>query len=258
MKNIKKLFKKEKNILIGVIHLPPLLSIEGFPGMQKVIKKALKDLDALERAGFDGALLENEHDKPHTEFANSAQIASFTVVAHEVMKKAKIPVGVQMMLNDWESSFAIARSVGASFTRLDVFVDNVHSQWGDIYPQTKKIIAYKNRIYPDLVLLTDIQVKYKTMIRPRPLTQSARLAITNQSDGLVITGDATGAETPLEYLTQVKKKYPDFPLFIGAGITRTNIVDQFAVANGAIVGTSIKTKNSIDVRKAKKLKECLA
>src|SRR3989338_5662888 len=127
--NIKKLFGKENSILLGMIHLPPLLSIAGFPGMEKVIAGALADLSALENAGFDGALIENDDDKPHTEFANEAQIASFSVVANEVCRRAQMPIGVQMMLNDWRASFAIAKAVGAKFTRLDVFVDQVRSEW---------------------------------------------------------------------------------------------------------------------------------
>src|SRR3989344_3304662 len=126
MTTIKKVFGKENKILIGMIHLPPLLSIRGFLGMKKTIAKALADLSALEKAGFDGALIENDDDKPHTEFANEAQVASFSIIANEVCRVAKIPIGVQMMLNDWRASFAIAKAVGAKFTRLDVFVDHVN------------------------------------------------------------------------------------------------------------------------------------
>lgn len=237
-----------------MIHLPPLLSIRGFSGMKNAIVKALADLSALEKAGFDGALIENDNDKPHTEFANEAQIASFSVIANEVCKNAKIPIGVQMMLNDWRASFTIAKAVGAKFTRLDVFVDHVNCKWGEIKPAPTKIIAYKNKICPELLLLTDIQVKHKTMIKPRPLAVSAKLAIQHGSDGLIITGQATGMETPIEKIKEVRKKIPKFPIFVGAGVNEKNILEQFSVANGAIVGTSIKKDNKVDLKKAIRLK----
>ncbi len=255
MTNIKKIFGKKNNILIGMVHLPPLLSIKGFLGIEKTIAKALADLSALEKAGFDGALIENDNDKPHTEFANESQIASFSIVANEICKKAKIPIGVQMMLNDWRASFAIAKAVGAKFTRLDVFVDHVNSKWGDINPAPTKIIAYKNKIYPELLLLTDIQVKYKTMIRPRQLATSAKLAIRHGSDGLIITGEATGVETPIEKVKEVRKKFPLFSIFVGAGVNEKNIREEFSFANGAIVGTSIKSGEKVDLRKATRLKK---
>lgn len=223
--------------------------------MKKAIVKALSDLSALEKAGFDGALIENDNDKPHTEFANNAQIASFSLIANEVCKHAKIPIGVQMMLNDWRASFAIAKAVGAKFTRLDVFVDHVNCKWGEIKPALTKIIAYKNKIYPELLLLTDIQVKYKTMIKPRPLTTSAALAIQKGSDGLIITGEATGVETPIEKIKKVRKRFPHFPIFVGAGVNEKNIREQFSVANGAIVGTSIKKGDKIDLHKAIRLRK---
>lgn len=255
MKTIQAIFGKKDGILIGMIHLPPLLSIKGFPGMKKIIAGALADLSALEKAGFDGALVENDNDKPHTEFENEAQIASFSVVANEVCQVAKIPIGVQMMLNDWRASFAIAKAVGAKFTRLDVFVDHVSSKWGEISPVPAEIISYKNSIYPELLLFTDIQVKYKTMLKLRPLAESAKLAIHYGSDGLVITGEATGIETPTEKIMEVRKKFLQFPIFVGAGVNEKNIREQFSVANGAIVGTSIKSGNKINARKAIRLKK---
>lgn len=254
-----KIFGKKNKILIGMIHLPSLLSIasgrlQGAP-LRHAIRNALADLSALEQAGFDGALIENDNDKPHTEFANAFQIANFSIIAQEVCKQAKIPIGVQMMLNDWQASFAIAKAVGAKFTRLDVFVDHVSCDWGEINPNPTKIIAYKNQIYPELLLLTDIQVKYKTVLKPRPLTTSAKLAIQKGSDGLIITGNATGIETPIEKIIEVRKKFPHFPIFVGAGVHETNIQEQLSFANGAIVGTSIKTHNRIDLHKAIGLKK---
>lgn len=254
LKSVEDIFGKKNNILIGMIHLPPLLSIKGFSGMEKMLEGALADLSALEEAGFDGALIENDNDKPHTEFANEAQIASFSIVANEVCKVAKISIGVQMMLNDWRASFAIAKAVGARFTRLDVFVDHVSSEWGEINPVPEEIISHKNAIYPDLLLLTDIQVKYKTMLEPRPLAVSAELAIKHGSDGLVVTGQATGVETPIEKIREVREEFPQFPIFVGAGVNEGNIREQFSVANGAIVGSSIKEGERIDLGKASRLK----
>ncbi|MCX6712968.1 MAG: BtpA/SgcQ family protein [Candidatus Vogelbacteria bacterium] len=254
---IARVFGKKHNILIGMIHLPPLMSVAGFPGMDRSVAKALADLRALEVAGFDGALIENDDDKPHTEFANNAQVASFTAIANEVCQKAKIPIGVQMMLNDWQASLAIAKAVGASFTRLDVFVDHVTCEWGEINPDPRKIVAYKEKICPGVLLLTDLQVKYKKMVKSRSLSDSAALAIKSGSDGLIVTGEATGKETPIEKVVEVKKRFPDFPVFIGAGINTKNIRDQFKIADGAIVGTSIKNGNKISYHKARLLKSRL-
>jgi hypothetical protein len=253
MTTLETLFGKKENVLIGMIHLSPLLSFDGFSGMDLLIRSALKDLEALEQAGFDGVLIENNDDKPHTEFANEAQIASFTAVAQEVARVAKIKIGVQMMLNDWKASFAIGTAVGAEFTRLDVFVDDMHSEWGDIQPNPVEIMKYKESIAPHMLLFTDIQVKHKSMITPRPLIESAKLAIDHGSDALVVTGVSTGVETPLEKIKEVRQAFSEFPILVGAGVHEGNILEQLSVANGALVGTSIKSGANIDREKAAKL-----
>jgi len=247
------IFNSKSKVLIGMIHLPPLLSYPSFPGMDACIKKALYDLHALEQAGFDGVLLENDNDQPHTEFANQAQISSFAVIAREVCKNASIPVGVQMMLNDWKSTFAIATSVDAKFCRLDVFVDDVSSQWGEIHPDPEKIMLEKKKIAPNIAIFTDIQVKHKTMLIKKSLEQSASEALDYGVDAVIVTGDATGQETPMEKILRVKKAFPKSIVLVGAGVNSDNIVDQLSVADGAIVGTSIKIGTCIDLEKATNL-----
>ncbi len=247
--------KLNNKFLIGMIHLPPLLSYDNFLGMQKTLDKCLEDLNNLQLAGFDAILIENDYDLPHTEFANPSQISSFTAIAWELRKKCKIKMGIQMMLNDWKSNFSISRVVKADFSRLDVFVDHVKCKWCEINPDPRKIIEYKNKICPNLKLLTDIQPKYKTCIKAKKLELSADQAIENNSDGLVITGDATGKETPIAFLEKVKKHVKKIPVIIGAGLNIENIEKQLEIADGAIVGTSIKTDGKIDRKKAKELIE---
>lgn len=245
---------KNKKFLIGMIHLPPLLGIEGFKDLNYCINKSLNDLEALEKAGFDAALLENENDKPHTEFATSAQIACMSIIAWEVMKKAKISIGVQLLLNDWKSSFDIAKAVGAKFTRLDVFVDKTTCSWCNIIPNPQEIINYKNKIYKDLILYTDIQVKYKTMLdKNKTLEQSAKECVEYKSDGIIITGAGSGLETPLEKIKLIKNNFPNTKIIVGAGINKSNIKEQMTFADGAIVGTSIKTGEYVDFDKASEL-----
>lgn len=247
-----KLFSSKK-LLIGMIHLPPMLGFEGFPGIDYCIEKSLHDLEALEKAGFDAVLIENDDDKPSTEFANSAQIANFAIVAHEVVKKAKVPVGVQIMLNDWKASIEVAKLIKADFIRIDVFVDHVTSSWGEINPNPKEIMDYKTKLYPELFVMTGIQVKHKTMLEKKTLIESAKQAIENGSNALIVSSDATGEDTPTSKIQQVKMAFPDFPVIVGAGVNVVTVNEKFIYADGAIVGTSIKTDDKVDIGKAKVL-----
>lgn len=245
-----------KNYLIGMVHLPSLLSYENFQGMSGIIDKALRDLYSLEQSGFDAVLVDNEYDYPCTEFATPAQVASFSVVANEVTRHAHLPVGVQMMLNDWESSITIAKAVDAQFTRIDVFVDDMTCRWGTIRGNAAKIMKFKRKFYPELMVFTDIQAKCKNMIDiNKTLEESAQEAMDHGSDAIVVTGSNDGIETPLKRLETVRKYVGDFPLLVGGGLNEHNASKQLKIADGAIVGTSIKTGEYVDSVKASRLRK---
>ena len=111
--------------IIGVLALPPLMGYPEFSGMTALLDRALSDLHVLEAGGVDGILIENDYDHPHTLTGGAEIIASFTRVADEVTRRARVPVGLEVLLNDWRASLAIAQAVGAQFVRLDFFVDRV-------------------------------------------------------------------------------------------------------------------------------------
>ena len=47
------MFKFKNQFLIDMIHLPPLFGMEGLPGIEYCIDKTKKDLENLEKTGFD-------------------------------------------------------------------------------------------------------------------------------------------------------------------------------------------------------------
>jgi hypothetical protein len=228
--------------VIGMIALPPLLGYPEFTGLDAVIERALGDLETLRRGGVDGVCVENDYDRPHQLIPGPEVIASFTRVALEVARKASVPVGLQVLLNDWRASLAIARVIGASFVRLDFFVDKVRIHAGVIEPQPEAVIAYRNKIAAESVaLLTDIQVKHSELLEPgKKLSTSAQQAIAHGADAVIVSGGVTGESPALEHLRQVREAVDDFPVLAGSGTTPENVHHLFRYADGAIVGTALK------------------
>ena len=65
--------------------------------------------------------------------------------------------------------------------------------YGEFAIDPKGLIDYRKSLgAEDILILADIQVKYATMINPRPLAESARLACEENADALVVTGGKTG------------------------------------------------------------------
>lgn len=237
----REIFPNPKSI-IGMIALPPLLGYPEFTSVEAVMERALGDLDTLQRGGVDGVCVENDYDRPHRLLVGPEIVATFTRVAREVVQHSTVPVGLQVLLNDWRASLAVAKVAGATFVRLDFFVDRVRIGAGVIQPQPDAVIAYRKQIAAEhIALFTDIQVKHSESLEPgKSLTTSVHQAITHGADALIVSGKVTGEPPTLEDLRETRTAAADFPLLVGSGTTPRNVPELFRYADGAIVGTSLK------------------
>ncbi len=250
--NFWKVFHSKKP-LIGMIHLPPLPAYPASPGIDKIIEKAIADLHVLEQSGFDGALVENDNDQPH-QIGVSAEIrTAFTQIMKTVVANAIIPVGLEIIY-DMKATVEVAHEVGATFVRLDVFVDNVLTKWGKIEAQAAELSKLNEELPGQKpLLLTDIQVKHAQMLDSKSITESASDAIAHGSDAIIVTGEWTGQPPTLEDCISAKTLAKDFPVIVGSGLDARNAGSLLEYCDGAIVGTSIKSGAFVDAAKASEL-----
>jgi membrane complex biogenesis BtpA family protein len=239
--------------LIGVIHLPPLPGYEGSPGLAAATAHALADLATYRVGGLDGVLVENEHDRPHRVEAARETIAAMTAVTRELVAAAGpgLPVGVEILLNDPEASLAVALAAGAAFIRTDYWVDEMRRpEYGAMRIAPAEVIAYRSRIGADDVLvLADIQVKYAEMLAPRTLAESARRAHEAGADALVVTGTRTGEPPSPADVEAARAGAGACPILVGSGLAPGNAPALLAVADGAVVGTSLLADGHADARR---------
>lgn len=266
---ITKIFEKENGILIGAIHLPPLPGYEGFPGLEVATKNALADLDAFEKGGADAVIFENNYDIPHVEYVSREVADAMRSIGTEIVRAAKIPVGVSVLWNDYKTALSLTKELGGFFIRVPVFVDTVETSYGIIKGDAEAVTSYRDKLKAqNIALLTDIHVKHSKLLSSFSIEESARLAIKKGSDGLIITGEWTGKAPEMEKLQQVKNIAPDFPIFVGSGTNETNIKDLLRFANGVIVSTSVKSgeekselvniksyEQRVDVKKVERLRD---
>ncbi len=140
------LFESPKPI-IGMIHLMPLPGSPLFKGdFDEILDQALRDARALEEGGVDGVIVENLGDKPYPRTAGRITVAAMAVIVREVVKEIGIPVGVNVLRNDGLASVAIAKVTGASFIRVNVFIDTVISESGILDPIAPRLLRYRKLI----------------------------------------------------------------------------------------------------------------
>lgn len=242
--------------IIGMIHLLPLSGYPKHPGMTAVIKQALKDLEILEKGGVNAVLVENENDHPHEVSPGPEIISAMTLIVNEIVKKSKVPIGVEVLLNYPEASLAIAKISGAKFIRTDYFVDKMwRKEYGKMVINPAELLTYKEQIKADSVkIFADVQVKYARLLeKGKTIGQSVKQAIKAGANAVIVTGKISGDPPKLKNLQEAKKAAGEFPVYIGSGFSFANAKKLLVYADGAIVGTSIKTKEEVDYQKVKKL-----
>lgn len=235
-----KIFKRKK-VIIGAVHFPPLLGYYNCPGLKIALDNALRDLKAFEKGGVDGIIIENNYDIPHKILVNQETVAAMTFLGEKIRSATKLPLGINVLWNDYKAALSIAKVLGLQFIRIPVFVDKAKTSCGIVEGQSKDVINFRKSIKAEnIALFTDIHVKHSKLISKYSITASAKLAIKNKSDAIVLTGKWTGQAPDLSNLIEVRKIVGNFPILVGSGTDKNNISELLKHANGTIVSTSLK------------------
>ncbi len=245
MISLDSIFQTSNNIVIGAIHLPPLLGYTDFPGIDIATKHALADLRAFEQGGVEGVIFENNYDIPHTEHVAPGTITIMALVGKELRKKTHLPLGVSVLWNDYETAFSLAVALDLQFIRVPVFVDTVETAYGIIKESAQDVMHIRKKLGAEhIAIFTDIHVKHATLLSTLTLEESAEEALHKKSDALIITGKWTGDAPDIQELSSLRKKFPEAPLLLGSGVSYQNAKELFTYANGAIVSSSLKEETS--------------
>ena len=242
-----RLMNRQKTV-IGMVHCLPLYGTPKFKGScQQILDQAVQDAVTLEKAGADAVIVENMGDTPFAEKLSHEQIVGLSAATALVKQAVRIPVGVDAAFNDYRAGLAIAKITGCDFIRVPVFVDTVHFTDGILYPCAHDCMFYRKQLDAENILIfADIQVKHTRPVFPGiAIEDSAKDAEACGADALIVTGSAIGTETPLELISRVKRVVK-IPVFAGSGVKKENIREQFTIADGAIVGSSLKENGILE------------
>lgn len=204
--------------------------------LQKQIEQALEDLSRLQPF-VDGAIVEN-YDCGYLDenLATAGMMGTLTAITYAVMKEATIPIGLNVLPNDFGKAFRICEETGARFVQLD----HVTGEFVGCRSVDPRRLLMVRRRCPDVVLLGGVHPKYYELVDPAcSLAECAKKAMM-LADAVVVTGECTGGETKLADIRAVKEGIGIHPTIIGGGLSVQNAGSQLAIADGAIVGTAFK------------------
>jgi membrane complex biogenesis BtpA family protein len=238
----------EHKPLIGMVHLGALPGSARDEGdFSRTLRRATEDARALECGGLDAVMVENFFDAPFYRSAVPAYtVAAMTRAAMAVRESVSIPVGVNVLRNDAAAAIAIAHLCGAQFIRCNVYVGAAVTDQGIIEGAAREAVACRRLLGAKVWIFADVAVKHAAVLGDYQVEQQAQDAVERGlADALIVTGAATGAQTPLERLLAVKSAVPTTPVLAGSGLTERNAAQILSVADGAIVGSSLKREGAI-------------
>lgn len=232
-----------------MLHLPAL---PGAPAarrdMEQIYLDVIRDARLLAEAGFDALMIENYGDHPfHAESVPAETIAAMAILVHGVAQLAGKPVGVNVLRNDAQAALAIAAAAGASFIRVNVHSGVMATDQGLITGRAAETIRMRQRLRSTVKIFADVHVKHASPVSQHDLALAAHdTAYRGMADGLIVSGQATGAATDLADVRRVKQAVPDRPVWVGSGVTPENAPALAAAADGLIIGTCLKRGGRTD------------
>jgi len=236
--------------VIGMVHLSSLPGSPRWDGsMVRVVASALADARALIEGGVDALLVENFGDAPFTPGrVEPATVAAMSVVAAEIRRALpRAPLGVNVLKNDARAALAVAAAVGAEFIRVNVHAGAVLADQGIVQSDAYGTLRDRRLLGVDVAIFADVGGKHAVPLAPVELEQTARdLVHRGLADALVVSGPATGQATPLAEVKRVRSAVPNVPLLIGSGVTAETAAEFLSVADGLIVGTSVKRDGDVE------------
>jgi len=238
--------------VIAMLHFPGL---PGRPwhdapaGSARLVDVVGRDLETLQAAGVDGLLFCNEADLPYQLSVGPEIPAAMAAVIGQLRRDVRVPFGVNIL---WDAiaSLALARATGAAFIR-EVLTGVYESDLGMIAPLIGEIGGYRRMIgAADVALFDNISPEFASAIGSRSVADRAKGAAFLGMDAILISGPAAGVPFAMSDLRAAKEAVPDTDVIANTGVRAERIGEIFRIADGAIVGTSLKvdgiTWNEVD------------
>ena len=249
---------KNNKLVIGMVHLPPLPGTSEFnddSNLSKIFKSVSDDLEALQSGGIDAVMFGNEGDRPYSLKASNSSLVAMAYIIGAVKKNIKVPFGVNYL---WDSyaTVALGSITNADFAR-EVFTGVYDSDMGLWQPNAAKALELRSKLNNrKLKLMFNVNAEFASSIGTRKTSEKAESAVfSSLADAICVSGVITGKAVNITELTETKEKIKDVPVFANTGVNINNIEEIFKIADGCVIGSSLKydgvTWNNMDPKRVR-------
>lgn len=244
--------------IIGMVHFPPLPQSPLYDrsmSLKDIARIALQDARTLCDMGYDGILFSNEGDRPYLRSVSKYTVAVMARLIEQIISQVKIPFGVSV-LADPVATISVGGAVEAHFVRIFlswVFV----ADWGIVDPNAGKLQRLRGSIGATCKVFANVS-GHTSPLGNRSIGDIVRGAVVfGLADAVCVAGPTAGIPVNEREIIEAKENACGKPVLVGTGVNIENIETMLSIADGVIVGTSIKingyTFNPIDPARAKLL-----
>jgi membrane complex biogenesis BtpA family protein len=240
-----KIFQKQK-VAIGVVHCPPFPGSPRYRGetIDAIYDAAMTDAKAYAAGGIDGLIIENHGDVP---FLRPGDIgpetaAAMAVVTDRVRRALDVPLGVNVLANAAIPALAVAKSGGAAFIRVNQWANAYVANEGFVEGDAAKALRYRAAIgATEVSIFADSHVKHgaHAITGDRTIGELTRDLEFFDADAVIATGQRTGDTATITELRTIAAA-TSLPVLVGSGVDEDNVADILSVADGVIIGSSLK------------------
>lgn len=228
--------------------------------IKEIISEAVRDAELLEKGGVDAIMIENMHDRPYLNRNVGPEVVSaMTAVAVELRHNINLPLGIQILAGANKAALAVALAACFDFIRAEGFVFGHLADEGWMNSDAGELLRYRKQIGAEHIkIFTDIKKKHSShaVSVDVSIAETAKAAEFFLSDGVIVTGAATGEKASVEEVKAVKQAVK-IPVIIGSGIDAQNIHEYWDSADAFIVGSSLKIggnwENPVDINRVREL-----
>ncbi|KAK7505747.1 hypothetical protein BaRGS_00003018 [Batillaria attramentaria] len=193
-----------------------LRALPGTPNsnhsVQQIVDLACQEARVYKEAGLDAVMVENMHDVPYLHTSD---------VGPEITSTMSV--------------------VCLQFIRAEGFVFSHVADEGLMNACAGELMRYRRNIgAEDIMVFTDIKKKHSAhaITTDVDIVETARAASFFLSDGVIVTGSATGQVTSTKEVKAVLEG-AQIPVLVGSGVTTENY-EYYKSAHGVIVGSYFK------------------
>jgi hypothetical protein len=248
--------------VVGMVHCWPMPGAPGYAGggLDPILDAARRDAEALIAGGVDGLIVENMWDIP---FRAGPRLAPESIAAHAVVARAirattDLPMGINVVHNGGVALLGIALAAGADFMRVCMFTGAGvwdAGEWdegcaADLMRRRAELGAQKIKVF------ADVDKKHSVRFPGIDLRTHVEWTRFFGADALIVSGRMTGDAPDLAKVREARALAETTPLLVGSGATAENVGAFLSVADGVIVGSSVKEggicENPVDVERVKR------